>query len=94
MANSQFCTWFLIRILSAFQPPKFCQFRKMSFEILRSRYNVLLIELLKFRYPKSGENLNEVVPLVLIVILHNLLKVVRVIRLDCLEESLSRLVSV
>ena len=66
----------------------------MSFEILRSRYNVLLIELLKFRYPKSGENLNEVVPLVLIVILHNLLKVVRVIRLDCLEESLSRLVSV
>ena len=66
----------------------------MNFEILSSRYNVLLIELLKFRYPKSGENLNEVVPLVLIVILHNLLKVVRVIRLDCLEESLSRLVSV
>ena len=66
----------------------------MSFEILRSRYNVLLIELLKFRYPKSGENLNEVVPLVLRVILHNLLKVVRVIRLDCLEGSLSRLVSV
>lgn len=63
-------------------------------EFLRVRYNMLLIELLKFRYPKSDENLNEVVPLVLRVTLHNLLKVVRVIRLDCLEGSLSRLVSV
>ena len=69
--------------------------RFSNFKILRARYNVLLlIELLKFRYPKSDENLNEVVPLVLRVTLHNLLKVVRVIRLDCLEGSLSRSVSV